>query len=202
MKIDRKFFFDGVRQKLFAGRLTQTHVDNMNEIIDKFEELNLKDPRWLAYILATVYHETGEQMRPLREGFSPDDKSARAKTARYAYGQPDGETGHVYYGRGQVQLTWKENYARMGKLIGVDLVNNPDLALDPDYSVDILFEGMTKGASKRGDFTGKSLEHYFNETTDSPILARKIINGSDRAGLITMHHHNFLKAIREVQNEN
>jgi predicted chitinase len=32
-----------------------------------------------------------------------------------------------YYGRGFVQLTWKENYAALGKLTGYDLVNDPSL---------------------------------------------------------------------------
>lgn len=35
-----------------------------------------------------------------------------------------------YYGRGLIQLTHKENYERYGKLIGIDLVGNPDLLAD------------------------------------------------------------------------
>ena len=39
--------------------------------------------------------------------------------------------GYKYRGRGFIQLTGKDNYARYAKRLGVDLVGNPDLALDP-----------------------------------------------------------------------
>ena len=45
--------------------------------------------------------------------------------------------GIKYRGRGFVQLTGKSNYAKFGKLIGVDLVNNPDLASDPKIAARI-----------------------------------------------------------------
>ena len=190
-----ELFYDKARTLLFGGKLLSSQKTGMEDIINDFFDLGYQDKRHLAYILATVYHETGKKMLPVREGFALTDEGARKKVAHYKYGTPDPITGHVYYGRGFVQITWKENYKKLGDLLGIDLVNNPDLALNCDHAVSILLEGMYKGASKRGDFTGKSLENYFNETTDDPVGARKIINGNDRAGLIAGYHYHFLRCL-------
>lgn len=44
------------------------------------------------------------------------------------------DEGYKYRGRGLIGLTGKDNYARYGKLVGVDLVENPDLANDPEVA--------------------------------------------------------------------
>ena len=114
--IDRKAFFYGVRVKLFGGRLSQQQVDGMNAILNEWEKRALRDLRWLAYMLATVFWETAHTMWPIEE---------YGKGAGHPYGARDPITGQAYYGRGFVQLTWKANYATMGKLLGIPALPNP-----------------------------------------------------------------------------
>lgn len=191
--INRKHFFDTIRESLFHGSFTQPQVEGLDAILDRWEASGLTDLRWLAYMLATCYHETARTMQPIEE---------YGKGAGYKYGKKVKRSGipyalpdKIYYGRGYVQLTWYENYETMGRLLGVDLLNNPELALHPNIASQIMFEGMTKGNSHFGDFTGKSLENYFNETKEDWVNARRIINGIDKAELIAGYGKEFFTAL-------
>ena len=83
----------------------------------------------------------------------------------------------------------------MGRLLGVNLLKNPELALVLETAIQIMFEGMLRGSSSVGDFTGKCLEMYFNDKIDDPKGARRIINGTDKATLIANYHYQFLKCL-------
>lgn len=50
------------------------------------------------------------------------------------------DEGFKYRGRGLIQLTGKDNYEKFGKLVGEDLVKNPDLANDPNIAKKIAIE--------------------------------------------------------------
>lgn len=200
IKINRTTFFAYIRKAPFGGRLTERQVEGTEAILKAYDAARKysTDIRHLAYILATAFHETGSRMVPVREGFAKTDAQARKITAKYKYGQPDAVTGHVYYGRGQVQLTWAENYQRMGPVVGHDLYHNPDLALEPDISAAILVEGMLRGKTGKGDFTGKSVETYFSQSVDDPVGARRIVNGTDKAKLIAGYYKSFLDALEHA----
>lgn len=180
--INRDTFFAKARVHPFGGRFTQAQVDGLNAILDGWEKRYPDgDKRWLAYILATTKWETDSTMRPIEE---------YGRGAGRSYGRPDPSTGQTYYGRGYVQLTWKDNYDKLSRLLEVDLVNHPELALDPKIAADIMFMGM-----ERGLFTGLGLKYFFNGTHDDPVGARKIINGTDRAEQIASIHRAFLEAL-------
>ncbi len=194
MSIDRKKFFDSYRVQ-FYPTLTQTQVDGYNAILNYWETASLQDLRWLAYALATAYHETGELIEPVREGFCKTDAgSIQAVTDLYNrgiigqnYAAPE-SNGKSYFGRGLVQLTFADNYKKMGEALGIgsQLYDNPSLALDLNTSVKILFKGMIDGL-----FTGHSLSDFFNSTTTDWVHARKIINGMDKAEAIADYAQRF-----------
>ena len=91
--IDRDHFFTSVRERLFNGVLSQQQVDGMNYLLDTWEEhFGDEDIRWLAYALATAFHETAYTMQPIEE---------YGRGSGHDYGQPTGPHGECYYGRGQ-----------------------------------------------------------------------------------------------------
>lgn len=167
--INKKEFF-----KRFPYRpLKQIGVVTIENIIDHYDaDDGYTNLRQLAYVLATAYHESAHTWNPsIRE-------YGRGKGRKY--GMPHPKTGQVYYGRGLCQLTWYFNYDNFSKILGMDLRNNPDLALDPKNSVDIIMIGMRDGI-----FTGHKLNmHLDDDGYTDWIGARKIINGTDRASMI------------------
>jgi putative chitinase len=190
--INRQTFYAAVKLNLFKT-ISEKQKQGMDAILDYWEANGYHDGRHLAYIYATVYHETARTMQPIEEYGKGKTRpyGQKIKHSGVKYTNPD----KIYYGRGLVQLTWFENYELMTRLLRVDLLANPDLACDMKIAIQIMFEGMMTGSSSFGDFTGKCLEMYFNDEVTDPIGARKIINGKDKAELIASYYHIFLDAI-------
>ena len=189
-----KEFIDAIRKNFFNGKLSVQQFEGIKAILVKWDESGFKDLRWLAYMLGTVYHETARTMYPIEE-------YGKGKGRRYGNkikqsGKSYSEPNQIYYGRGYVQLTWFENYERMGRILGIPLLQKPELALVPEHSANIMFEGMTRGVTFKGDFTGRCLEQYFNDTTEDWYNARRVINGVDRAELIAGYSKRFYEILK------
>lgn len=190
MPIDRDKFFAGIRQQPFDGKLTAGQAGGVTAILDEWDRRRLTDPRWLAYMLGTAKWETDHTMQPIQEAGGTayltrnyDVKGRNPARARLNGNVAPGD-GVRYSGKGFVQLTWRNNYEKMTRLlrksgVQVDLVARPDLATRPDVASFVMFEGMIGGA-----FTGKKLADYFNARTTDWINARRIINGVDKAAEI------------------
>ena len=186
-----KSSFDILRERLFSGSLSTTQVDSLNYLVQRCEGFGLTYPE-TAYVLATAYHETGyaetvngrkvinRDMLPIKERGS----ESYLRSKRY----------YPYIGYGYVQLTWKDNFHRVGKLIGVDLLKNPEKALDKDIASEILIKGMVFGWFTGVGFHRKCPVYRYNHL--SYVRARKIVNGTDKANLIADYAMVFEKALR------
>lgn len=131
------------------------------------------DTRKVAYMMATVEWETARTFRPIKE-------YGRGKGRKY--GAIDA-TGKAPYGRGYVQLTWRENYVTADKKLGLRgaLAADYDLALQDHIARRILLDGM-----REGWFTGRKLSDYINAYKCDYVGARRIINGTDKAREIAL----------------
>jgi hypothetical protein len=186
--IDKKKFYEAIKESLFKGKLLPSQVKGMESIFASCDTYNVKEPTRIAYVMATAAWETARTMRPIKEFGLGKGRPYGKKID--VDGKPYDQPDHIFYGRGYVQLTWKSNYAKMGKLLGVDLVNNPDLALDETISAKILVMGMVLGL-----FTGRKLSDYITKEKTDFINSRRIINGTDRAELIAGYAEKFLAAL-------
>lgn len=193
---DRKTFFDAVRDPVFDGRMTAEQVSGIANkqgtgILDCWEKRQPSgDTRFIAYMLATAAWETAHTMQPIEE---------IGKGRGHAYGAPAGPWHQVYDGKGLVQDTWYANYAKQDPILhqlGIlkadeSIVRTPDLVMRPDVASAVMFYGMIDGW-----FTGKKLSDYFSGTTTDWVSARRIINGTDRAGDIAAIAQAFYAALR------
>jgi len=163
---DPAAFFAEYRRQF--GRLTTLQVEGLNFLLEDCSAAGW-GLAWTAYGLATAKWETAGTLQPVREAYWKSEEWRR-RNLRY----------FPWYGRGYVQLTWRGNYEAMGRRLGVDLLGDRDLAMDPDIAGDIMVDGMQNGV-----FTGKSLDTYLPRSgaggTPGFTNARRIINGTDKA---------------------
>lgn len=154
------------------------HADAIIAVCKRYKDLGCYNPYYIAYILATTYHETAGTMRPIIE------YGSRAYFDRYEQGQRrlslgnlEKGDGYKFRGRGYVQITGRNNYKKFSQMLGIDLLGNPDLTLDPEISAYVLVVGCTKGI-----FTGKKLSDYIRRgTLEEYTNCRRVVNGTDRA---------------------
>lgn len=171
--MNRTYFFDRVRQSVFGGKMSQAQVEGVDKI------LNYRDTAWpkmpddeLAYVLATVTHETGHKMQPVRE--AGGERYLRSK--KY----------YPWVGEGLVQVTWEANAKKFGAKKPGDLMLWP-------IALRAAFEGMIKGM-----FTGKKLADYIGGGRSDYVGARRIINGTDRAKLVAHYARAYQDAFKQA----
>jgi hypothetical protein len=180
LEMDIKGFIFGDHLKEVNDELDfSSREETIRSIIKLCREQGLTLNTQIAYVLATVQWETAHTFKPVKEAYWKSELW-RQQNLRY----------FPYYGRGFVQLTWKSNYAKFSGILAIDMIKDPDLALDPYVSAFILVYGF-----KHGTFTGKAIAHYINESKTDFIGARRCINGTDKAIQIKNLAYAFLRQL-------
>lgn len=208
--IRRDLFRDRLPQEVVDGVNRICEVWNRYAV--EFPKKNGMDE--LCGVLATSLLETGHRLTPVEENLryttagriyavwpsrfsSPAEAAAFVKNPRALacrvyngrMGNREGtEDGWTFRGRGDANITGRDNYTRYSQIFGVDLVNHPDRALDDEISAKILIHGFITGS-----FTG----HAAGDDNDYfEVSGRQAINGTDRANDYTFFGEAFMRAFR------
>jgi predicted chitinase len=200
--LNREAFYSALKPELVSF-WRQDQVDGLERFLDHFETVDALLINQAAYVLATAWHETAATMQPITEYGSMEYierlydpikaiSAARRQRARQMGNVNEGD-GWRYRGRGYVQLTWRNNYRKMGERLGIPLEDQPELANDPLIAIQILWVGMQEGL-----FTGQRLSQHINAHQSGYIAARRVVNGLDQARLIAGYAVLFERALREA----
>ena len=147
---------------VFKMKLNKEQGDAVRLLAKECDAQGITDQRQFAYILATCRNEC--MFKSIKE--------IRAKKGTEVYRLQERYWYEGFYGRGFSQLTWRYNYLKFSKIVGADLVNNPDKVLQPEIGAKILVHGM-----RTGIFTGKKLSDFINAVICDYFGARSTVNG-------------------------
>lgn len=123
---------------LVMGCTIKQATTNLPYITKSLESRYILNRLTLIAVLGTIKVETG--------GFSPiseyggDDYFCEMYEGRSDLGNTQAGDGILYKGRGFVQITGRANYEYYGRKLEINLIENPDLALQAETASEILAE--------------------------------------------------------------
>lgn len=169
-----------------------------NSLRDVFDyaskDSRITDVKQLAYLLATAKIESDYSLQRWeadylcgKQGVPYQDKPCQKALDYYRstsgskqnyYNLGTDRRGLPYFGRGLIQLTGKSNYDYYGKKIGVNLVNNPEKALDKKTSYNVAVEYLKEKRGGQYAKDGKKRSTFDLVSDGDFALARKSVKGS------------------------
>jgi predicted chitinase len=161
--------------------LIKKYIVPINKTLAEFE---INTPTRIAAFLAQLAHESGS----LR--YSEEIATGKAYEGRGDLGNINPGDGVKYKGRGLIQLTGRFNYTKYGNQLGVDLINNPQLAAEPELAVRIAgaywHNTGLNTLSDRGNFREitRRINGGFNGLTDRIKyweIAKRVLNSVNLA---------------------
>lgn len=145
------------------------HATRLSSVCER-EHLTLAQT---AYVLATAQHETRMGLWMI------DGESGWAYEGCHYLGNTEPGDGPRYRGRGFVPLVGRRQYNYWQRRLQLPLLDQPQLAAEPDVAAEILVQGMVEGT-----YTGHRLGDYVTETNHDYVAARQVIRDQDRAVVV------------------
>jgi putative chitinase len=163
----------GIVSRMCPGAPIANIATHLPRVLNALVPSQLADRQMVLMALGTIRAETG-RFAPISEGVShfntaPGGPDFGLYDGLTSLGNTEPGDGARFKGRGFVQLTGRANYQKFGEVIGLgnQLIENPELANDPD----------TAGALLAG-----FLKHHESQIrtalgTSNLALARQLVNG-------------------------
>lgn len=111
----------------------QQYLPLLNEALVAFE---ITTPLRVAAFIAQIAYESVE-LKYFAEIWGPTAQQKKYEPSTEvskSLGNTEKGDGARFKGRGALQITGRNNYAKYGPLIGQDLIANPELAEQPEYA--------------------------------------------------------------------
>lgn len=145
---------------LLANILKESGGRNVSEDIDRYK--NTANKRIREIFTTRVAHLSDEQLNKIKK--NPEEFTELIYGSGNRVGRSLGNVnpgdGWRYRGRGLIQLTGRGNYERYGKMVGVNLVSNPDLVNDPTLGPKIAAAYVADRLRGKMDFTSQQSANY------------------------------------------
>lgn len=125
-----KFTIEQYRQITNASEI---HYHAIEKVLEKYE---INTPLRLSHFLAQIIHETGN-FQWLEEIWGPT-KIQLGYEGRGDLGNIYPGDGKKYKGFGYIMVTGRFNFDRYSKQLGIDLINNPEKAKEPNIAAQIV----------------------------------------------------------------
>lgn len=127
------------------SRYSSGKVNDNEALMDKaMSDAGITDPKQKAILMGQLAHESG--------GFKIANEigGGRKYEGRKDLGNTQIGDGEKYKGRGFIQLTGRYNYEQAGKALGLPLVEQPELAADPQIASKIAIWYLQSRKNKQG----------------------------------------------------
>lgn len=175
--MNKRNFYSAWRN--YFGKLNRDQVNGIETLLDLMQKKPFSHPCFVSHVFAEIRHECANTWEPIKEYGSKEYLSYLydKENVRKALGNDkvSRDKAIELCGHGYIMITGYNNFKWASELVGIDLIEEPEKALIPEISYEIMHYGLMNGK-----FTGKKLTDFWidekRELFDH-YDARKCVNG-------------------------